>query len=614
MNLIPSENQPDRRLCSRLVLAGAAGFLLFFCVPLTALPQMRDVQEKIAGIDSYMEKLLKDWNVPGVCVGIVVKDKLTFAKGYGYRDYEKKLPVTPNTLFQIASNTKLFTATAIGMLVEEKKLEWDKPIRDYVPLVQFHNDDLNNTVTIRDMLAHRTGISRHDMIWYKSDLTRKELFDRLKYLEPSQPLRQGFLYNNMMYAATGYIVELLSQITWEDFVRQRIFKPLGMKSSVFTVKEMEQQPDHGVPYNERRDTTLLYRIPIYEEAQAVGPAGSIISNIQDMSKWLIALMNGGTYDGKQIIPAGVVKAILAPSIALPNSMLENRDYRELLNPVYGMGRLSASYRGHYLTYHGGDLDGFHSQVSCMPLDSIGIIVFEIGDHGAALSNVVTYNLYERLLGLDQTPWSERRLRDRIKTKEADKEGRKKSGGLRVPNTKPSHPLADYVGQYEHPAYGLVTISLEDVALQFDFHKIRLPLSHYHYDRFDTPNDEQYGLFSVNFYSNPLGSIDRAVLSLDESDVTFVRKVDASLSEIKVLEQYVGKYQSAGRVVEVMLSDRSLYLSIPGQPRYQLIPFKVQVFRVKEFADLVVEFVLENGKLHALKQIDPSGEYRFEKKN
>ena len=150
-----------------------------------------------------MEKTLKDWNAPGIGVGVVVGDKLVFAKGYGYRDYEKKLPLTAQTMFTIASNTKLFTAVAAGMLVEEGKLTWDRPIKESVPTIEFYDSFLNNTVTLRDMLAHRTGITRHDSIWYKSDYSTKELFERLKYLEPKESPRQIFLYNNMMYAGAG---------------------------------------------------------------------------------------------------------------------------------------------------------------------------------------------------------------------------------------------------------------------------------------------------------------------------------------------------------------------------------------------------------------------------
>jgi CubicO group peptidase (beta-lactamase class C family) len=140
------------------------------------------VTQKLAGFDAFMEKTLKDWNAPGIGVGVVVGDKLVFAKGYGFRDYEKKLPITANTLYPIASNTKLFTAVAAGFLVEEGKLSWDRPIRESVPTIEFYDSYLNNTITLRDMLAHRTGITRHDSIWYKSDYTNRELFDRLKYL------------------------------------------------------------------------------------------------------------------------------------------------------------------------------------------------------------------------------------------------------------------------------------------------------------------------------------------------------------------------------------------------------------------------------------------------
>jgi CubicO group peptidase (beta-lactamase class C family) len=217
--------------------------LLLLIISQNSSAQTIDVSKKLKGFDQTIEKILKDWNVPGCGIGIVVKDKLVFARGYGYRDLEKKLPVTPNTLFQIASNTKLFTATAVGFLVEEGKLDWDKPIKNYVPQIQFYNDELNANVTIRDMLSHRTGISRHDLIWYKSDFTRQELFDRIKYLEPSIPLRQGYLYNNLMYAASGQIVEYLSGQTWEEFVKSKIFIPLNMSHSMFVVEEMQKQPD-----------------------------------------------------------------------------------------------------------------------------------------------------------------------------------------------------------------------------------------------------------------------------------------------------------------------------------------------------------------------------------
>ncbi len=590
--------------------------LLLSCRPPACLGAEDPVlRKKLGDFDAYMQKVVKDWNVPGIGVGVVVQGELVFAKGYGFRDYARKLPFTPQTTVPIASNTKLFTAIASGLLVEEGKLDWDRPVREFVPTIRFYNDDLTATVTIRDMLSHRTGITRHDSIWYKSAFTRKELFERLKYLEPSQPLRQTFLYNNMMYAGSGYVIELLSGKTWEEFVQERILSPLGMTSTVFSIDDMVKQPDHGVPFTERRDSFELHEIPYYREAAGVGPAGSLNSNLQDMAKWVAALMNDGKAGGKTVIPASVLKATLAPAIALPNTMLEARGFGELLNPVYGTGRWTASYRGHAISYHGGDINGFHSQVSLMPYDGIGAVVLVIGNHAAPLYNVVSYGIYERLLGMSLTPWSERMLDIRLKGKEAGKAARARAGGERVAGTKPSHPLEDYVGEFEHSAYGVLTTSKSGEGLLFDFHKIRLPLSHFHYDRFDTADDEEEGKWSVNFSTSPQGEVDKALVSLDEAEVTFVRRVPAALSALTTLRPYAGTYETpTGAKLEVVLKENgTLGVVSPGQPFQALTPWKPHRFRVKEFSDVVVEFAVSDGRVTEMRRTDPSGEYRFPRK-
>jgi len=582
--------------------------LLIFGVEVQA--QDQEIANKLQGFDSYMEQTLKDWNTPGIGVGIVINDKLVFAKGYGYRDYEKKLPFTPTTLCQIASNSKLFTAVAAGMLVEEGKLGWDKPVRGSVPTIQFYNDQLNNNVTLRDMLSHRTGVTRHDLIWFRSDFKRKELFEKLKYLEPQQPMRETFLYNNLMFSAVGYIIELESGKTWEQFVRDRILEPLNMSSTTYTITEMVKRPDHGVPFREKRDTFELYKIPYYEDTEGVAPAGAIISNIEDMSHWVIALMNEGKYNGKQVLPASVLKATLQPAIGLPNTLGESLGYWEILNPAYGMGRQTASYRGRLITYHGGDLPGFHSQVSFLPNDRIGVIVFVISDHSAPLYNVVSYNVYERLLGMDQTPWSKRRLEQRLANKKAGTEARAKAGADRVPNTKPSHALTDYAAEYENPAYGILKIGLKENQLQFNFHAFQFPMSHFHYDRFDTPEDEQYGKFSVNFRTNPQGDIDSAVISLDEAEVVFTRRPETL--DAKLLEKLAGDYLTPARVKFQVIYQPGAGLSLvfPGGPPLKLIPVKGLQFRTPQFSDTIYEFVMENGKVKALKERDPSGEYSY----
>jgi hypothetical protein len=292
-----------------------------------------------------------------------------------------------------------------------------------------------------------------------------------------------------------------------------------------------------------------------------------------------------------------------------------RGWGEILNAAYGMGRWTASYRGHLLAYHGGDLPGFHSQVSTMPYDGIGVIVFVIGNHAAPLYNIVSYNVYERLLGLSLTPWSERQNTIRLKNKEASKTARAKAGGGRVVGTRPSHKLDDYAGEFEHPAYGVLTVSKNGESLTFDFHKIRMPLAHFHYDRFDTPDDEQDGKWSVNFQTNPQGEIDRAEMSLDEAAITFTRRVPAALTSTTTLRQYLGTYEtpSGGKFDVVIRPGNTIAIQNADGTFQNLVPWQPNRFRIKEFADVVYEFRVADGRATELKQTNPSGEYTYKRK-
>lgn len=592
----------------------SACLLFTFLISAGIKAQSHHLDKSLKGFDEYIEKVMRDWNTPGIAVGIVIGDKLEYRKGFGFRDLENQLPVTSGTLFPIASNTKLFTAVSMGMLVEEGKMAWDEPVSCYVPQIRFYNRELYNTVTLRDMLAHRTGISRHDMIWYKSDFSRKEIFDRLVYLEPAQPLRQGSLYNNLMYAAAGYCLELITNRTWEDFVRENILNPLDMTSTLFTIEEMEKQMDFAYPYYEDRDTEELIRRPFYREFQGVGPCGSIISNIEDMSRWVITLMHQGNYQGKNVIQPDILKETLQPAIAYPNYELETSGYDEILNSVYGMGRSISAYKGHYLTRHGGAIGGFYSQVSMMPYDSIGVIVFVNGAHNGSLPNIITLNIYDRLLGLEPTDFNGRSLQNRMDGKEASRKAREHAGSDRIPDTHPSHPLSDYVGKYKDPAYGILDIRGDGQQLEFDFHHIVLLLDHYHYDRFDTPDDQIYGKFSVNFSTNPKGDIHAATVSLDESEVTFVKMPDESLSDPGILALYTGQFELAGNVIEIVLSDEGhLQMIIPGQPDYTLIPYKPQEFILKEFSDNTIRFILDGDQVKMMQSVSPEGIYEYLKK-
>jgi CubicO group peptidase (beta-lactamase class C family) len=568
--------------------------LLILMAANTVFSQQADITKKLKGLDQTIEKILKDWNVPGCGIGIVVKDKLVYSKGYGYRNIENKMPVTTNTLFQIASNTKLFTATAVGFLVEDGKLEWDKPIKNYVPQIQFYNSELNANVTIKDMLSHRTGISRHDLMWYNSDFTRQELFDRIKYLEPSIPLRQGYLYNNLMYAAAGQIIEYLSGQSWEEFVKNRIFIPLNMTSSIFVVEDMQKQPDFLTPYYEKRDTNILLAYPFYTKQKGVGPCGAIISNINDLSNWLICQMNGGKFKSNRVIPENIIRETMQP--AMPTASVPDR-YFENLNSIYGMGRTTSSYKGHYLTQHGGAIGGIYSNISFMPADSIGIIVFT--NRISQLPYIITNTIYDRILGLPETQWSERGLKDFVKSKETAKESRKKPETDRVPGTKPSHKMGDYAGTYEDPGYGTIKISLNKDTLGFSFNSIELPLYHYHYDRFITTDDEINGKWSLLFLTDAQGAISQLKISLDEKEAVFTKKGDSRLSDPQFLRKLEGQYELNGGITRIVLSNNELV--VMTSPPQHLVPYKDNMFRVKEFSDHIVEFIFdEKGETSGVK--------------
>ena len=458
------------------------------------------------------------------------------------------------------------------------------------------------------------AIFRHDFIWYKSDFSRKELFDRIQFLEPAQPIRQSSLYNNLMYAAAGYSLEILTGKTWEAYVQTMILDPLDMKSTIFTIEEMEEQSDFAFPYYEDRDTDELTKRPFYREQQGIGPAGSIISNIEDVSKWVITLMNQGNFKEKNVIAPAILKETLQPANAYPNTTLETKGHDEIFNSIYGLGRVFAAYKGHFYTRHGGAIGGFYSQVSMMPYDSIGAIVFVNGAHNRPLIDVISYNIYDRLLGLEETDFNGRRLKNRLEGKEASKEARKAAGSDRIPNTTPSHPLENYSGTYQHEAYGTLNIKLKGDQLIFDFHNIVLPLAHYHYNRFDTPDDQIYGKYTVNFSANPQGEIHKATMSLHESEVIFTKQPDAKLSDPNTLQAYTGNYELAGGVVEVILNDDGvLQLVIPGQPTYTMVPYKPHKFTFKEFSEFTAEFVVEGEKAAAMKVSVPSGTYEYIKK-
>ena len=286
------------------------------------------------------------------------------------------------------------------MLADEGKLDWDTPVKEYIPSFKLYDSFATERLTPRDLVTHRSGLPRHDLMWYHSTHTRKELFDRLQYLEPSKDLRTLWQYQNLMYMAAGYLVGELSGQSWEEFAQQRIFEPLGMTSSLFSIDEARERPNCSRPYQEKKDEVL--EIPFYAAQGAVAPAGAIVSSISDMSKWVLLHANKGKLGASQIVSEGQMAQMHSPQMVMP----ETNKYAELTNSTYGMGWFIHTYRGHHMAEHGGNIDGFSSLVTLLPQENIGIVVLS-NMNGSGVPYILTYNVIDRLLALDEIPWNER---------------------------------------------------------------------------------------------------------------------------------------------------------------------------------------------------------------
>ncbi len=481
--------------------------------------QTKALDKKLKGLDAYIEQVRNDWKVQGVAVAIIHKEKVVFAKGYGYRDTGKKLPVTPETLFAIGSTTKAFTAAGLCLLKDDNKLELDKPVITYLPTFKLYDAYATEKITPRDLLSHRSGLPRHDFIWYGSTRSRMEFFNSLRYLEFNKSFRERWEYQNLMYMAAGVLIEEVSGKSWEDFTQEKILNPLGMKSTNFSVEQMKINENSSLGYIELNNN--VEAIP-YRNIDAMAPAGAINSTVMDVSNWVIALINGGKYKGQNVLSEQTVRTMQTPVITTPVTVPLQFD--EMGYGSYGLGWFINSYRGKIRVDHGGNIDGFSANVCFMPKDSIGVVVFT-NMNGTGAPGIIRNHILDRMLGLPPVDWNGRALADVKKAKENQQKNKKENDEARIKNTNPSHALADYTGRFEHPAYGTVTVTLQDDSLRTEFHGMTFGLRHYHYDIFEGTGPLYFVGEKISFITNKAGEISEVHLKLEPavSDIVFTRK-------------------------------------------------------------------------------------------
>ena len=547
------------------------------------------------GLDDFIAQVMKDWKVPGLALAVIQDGKVALLKGYGYRDTEKQLPVTPNTLFAIGSITKSFTVSTLGMEMDQGKVDWDKPVRDYLPTFKLFTPDLTEQMTIRDLITHRSGLPRHDLVWYSSDFSREDLLRRLQYLEPSKPLRTTFQYNNLMFMTAGYIAGQLNGTSWEDAVTARIFKPLEMNGTNFSELDTQNSADFAQPYRKGSDLKAeLKRIPFDQQCPnrcAMGPAGEINSTAADMSKYLLFHMNHGKAGGKQLLGENNSIQMQVPQMAIPGQPA----YKEVGEGAYGMGFFLSTYRGHKRVEHGGNIDGFSASLSFLPADGIGVVILTNLD-GNPVPTIASYSIYDRLLGLDQVEWNKRMLASEQGGKKAEQEAKDKGYSSRKTGTHPSHELKDYAGEYSNPGYGVAAIALDGDKFKFTLNKVARPLEHYHYDQFQVPADplDPFEKMKVAFLTDLDGDISSLTIPLqpDVKDIVFTRMPDRQLTERTFIEPFTGQYEIQGSPVPIKVSlrgENTLIVSVPGQPDLKLNPKRGTTFELADVKGITIEF-------------------------
>ena len=566
----------------------AAGAVALFLLLGPILASKETKKPDLKGFPEHVTRLIADWKVPGLAISIIKDGKVILAEGFGYRDIEKKLKVTPHTLFAIGSCTKAFTAAAVGLLVDEGKVEWDQPVRTYLPSFKLQDVVASERMTPRDLLTHRSGLPRHDLAWYGSPASRKELFERLPYLEPSKDFRALFQYQNLMYMTAGYLVGEVAGMSWEKFIQKRFFEPLEMSESNLSVNDSQKSPDFALPYQEKDGQ--VEPIP-FRNIDAIGPAGSINSNVLDMANWVLMNLNKGKFKERQIVSEATLAEIHSPQIVMPNPI----QYDEILYTNYGMGWAIVPYRGHLLLEHGGGIDGFIAMVAFLPRDNIGAVILS-NSGSTPLPSIVLYNIIDRLLGLSPVDWN-KRIKDQMGKAKAEAEKAKKEPDKdRKTDTQPSHPLADYAGEYEHPGYGRLAVVVENGGLKMKFNSRDTALSHYHYDIFEAYDEASDQKTKVSFFNDLKGNIGSLSVQLEPAvkDIVFVRAPERAMLERSFLEKFVGQYEYQSLVVTIAIKgERTLTATIPGQPEYELVPYKGTEFNLKGLQGFSVEFNLDD---------------------
>ncbi|WP_040278156.1 serine hydrolase [Psychroserpens damuponensis] len=583
------------------------GFLITFSI---------SAQDKrLKNIDKELNKILEETKAAGFAVAVVEGDKIIYSKGFGFRDYENKIPVDANTLFAIGSSTKAFTSSLLGLLRDEEKLTFDDNPRQHIPELEFYNDNLNNNIIIKDLMRHSTGIPRHDGSWYYFPSHDKDsLLMRLKHQEPFTGIRQQWYYNNFGFLAQGVITERITGKSWENNLKEHFFEPLEMSRTNATIAEMKTASNASFGYEVKNN--LIKKMDYYDIA-GMSPAGSINSSVNDMGKWLIAWLNDGKYKEKDIIPSNYLNEAISSQMVVSSNTPDDK-FPNIHFGNYGYGWFLQSYKGHYRVDHGGNIDGFSANVAFFPTDNIGIVVLA-NQNGSPIPSLVRNTIADRMIDEAQTDWLGRYIENKAKGKKAQEDAQENSETSFVKNTKPSHINVDYTGSYYNEGYGKFDIYAENDSLFSKLNGNKIYLNHYHYDVFEMidvsegkVDTTQYGKsIKMTFLTNETGDISEGKIKIEPTvdAISFKRTPNTIDVDAKTLEMYTGTYDISGTEIKAYIKNDVLFLFVKGQPEYEQIATSKHKFSFKTLEGFKVEFLeSEDGTIHAIKMFQPNGTF------
>ncbi len=559
------------------------------------------------GLEKAVEKYMEDWQVVGLSIAIVKDSQIVYAKGFGHRDLDKKLPADENTLFAIGSSSKAFTATGVAKLAEDGKIALDKPLAEYLPDFQLHDDYATKKMTARDLLCHRSGLPRHDFVWYGSDKSRKELFQALRHLEPNVSFRERWQYQNLMFMTAGYLIEEVSGQSWEDFTQAHLFDPLKMKTANFSVDEMQKTDNYSFPYNYDWEKDKVSKMD-FRNIDAIGPAGSINASAKEMGNWVIMQLNEGRFEGKEVIGAAQLQETHRPQMIVPGAPNKEVFYR-----LYGLGWFITSYRGHTRIEHGGNIDGFSANVAFYPDDNLGIVVLT-NQNGSAINGIIRNDIADKMLELETIDWNKRILEDVQKGREAASKAKEQEDLARKMDTSPSHKLEAYAGAYAHPGYGSMKVLFRKDSLFLETPLGELPLTHYHFDVFEM--DVFGNKMKLRFDYDAQGEIVSLDMPIEPSldhPIEFKRQEEEKELSEKELSFYAGEYEQSGVTVKIYMKAGKLKMFVPGQPEYNLVPTKEHHFSLENMEGFKVEFKLNGKEIKSLVSHQPNGSFEIPKK-